>query len=94
MSYGRMLEEESRLSAEIEELLATAERLDAAEDERFGAAVRGDEIPAELRRREDRLAAIRAAKERSEAQQRRMDDERGRAPGQERPARGGRPYYS
>ena len=92
MSCGRMLEEESRLSAEIAELLATAERLDAAEDERFGEGVRGDEIPAELRRREDRLAAIRAAKERLEAKQRRTDDERGRQPGQDRSPQNGQPY--
>ena len=55
-------------------------------------AVRGDELPAELRRRADRLAAIEAARERLEAAQRRADDERGRQPEQDRPAKGGRPY--
>ena len=64
MSYGRMAKEERRLRGEIEALLGAAGATDAAEDARLGADVRGDELPAELRRREDRLAAIRAAKSR------------------------------
>ena len=92
MSYGRMLAEERRLEGEIEALLDRARETDAAEDERFGAASRGDELPDELRRREDRLAAIRAAKERLEARQREVDDARGRQPGMKRNPRGGRPY--
>ncbi len=52
---------------------------------------RGD-LPEELRRREDRLAAIRAAKARLEAEQRAADDARGRKPSQTRNPRGGRPY--
>ena len=92
MSYGRMVEEERRLSGEIEALLAAAGEADAAEDARVGAEVRGDELPAELRRREDRLAAIRAAKSRLEAQQRAADDARGRQPDQDRNPKGGPPY--
>ena len=92
MSYGRMLAEERRLQGEIEALLERARATDAAEDERFGEALRGDELPRELRRREDRLAAIRAAKERLEARQREADDARGRKPGSKRNPRGGRPY--
>ena len=65
---------------------------DAAEDERFGESSRGDELPEELRRREDRLAAIRAARERLEARQREADDARGRKPDSKRNPRGGRPY--
>ena len=61
MSDGRMAKEERRLRGEIEARLAAAGAADAAEDARVGADVRGDELPAELRRREDRLAAIRAA---------------------------------
>ena len=38
---------------------------DAEEDARFGESLRGDELPEELRRREDRFAAIVAAKERA-----------------------------
>ena len=92
MSYGRMAKEERRLRGEIEALLAAAGAADAAEDARLGADVRGDELPAELRRREDRLAAIRAAKSRLEAQQRAADDARGRQPDQDRNPKGGQPY--
>lgn len=92
MSYDRMVSEEARLREEIEELTATAERVDEEEDRRFGKEFRGDELPQELRRREDRLAAIKAAKERLEAAQRRADEERGRQPGQERSAKNGHRY--
>ena len=92
MSYGRMQEEERRLVGEIDALLASADDADAAEDARLGAAVRGDELPTELRRREDRLAAIRAAKARLEAAQRAADDARGRQPDEGRNPQGGRPY--
>ncbi len=92
MSYGRMVKEEGCPEEEIEALLEPARRTDAAEDEALGASVRGDELPEELRRREDRLAAIRAAKERLEARQRESDDARGREPGSRRNPKGGRPY--
>ena len=62
MSYGRMREEERRLAGEIEALLNRARDTDAEEDARFGESSRGDGLPEELRRREDRLAAIVAAK--------------------------------
>ncbi len=92
MSYGRMRKEERRLAAEIAGLLAEAEAVDAAEDARYGEDVRGDELPDELKRREDRLAAIREAKARLEAEQRAKDDARGRKPGQDRNPKGGTPY--
>ena len=92
MSYGRMLEEERRLEGEIEALLSRARETDAAEDARFGEAHRGEELPEELRRREDRLAAIRAARARLEARQREADEARGREPGSKRNRKGGRPY--
>ena len=88
MSDGRLAKEERRLRGEIEALLAAAGAADAAEDARVGADVRGDEWPAELRRREDRLAAIRAAQSRLEAQQRAADDARGRQPDQDRNPKG------
>ena len=47
MSYGRMRREERRLSEEIEGLLLRARETDAAEDARFGEALRGDELPEE-----------------------------------------------
>ena len=57
-------------------MLAEAERVDAEEDERFGAENRGDELPAELQRRETRLAKIREAKEALEAQAREAETAR------------------
>ena len=66
--------------------------VDEAEDARYGEDARGDELPEELKRREDRLAAIRAAKARLAAEQRAMDDARGRKPGQSRNPKGGKPY--
>ncbi len=81
MSYGRMVKEERRLQAEIGALLKRAEAVDEAEDARYGEDARGDELPEELKRREDRLAAIRAAKARLAAEQRAMDDARGQQAG-------------
>ena len=92
MSYGRMRERERQLREEINELLKQARREDREEDSRYGEDRRGDELPEELRRREDRLAAIEAAKQRLEAAQREADDERGRQPGQQRNPKGGKPY--
>ena len=92
MSYGRMRERERQLKEEIDQLLAKAQQQDGEEDERYGEDRRGDELPQELRRREDRLAAIEAAKQRLEAAQRAADDERGRKPGQDSNPKGGRPY--
>lgn len=66
MSYGRMESEEERLKNEIEELLRRAQLADEEEDALYGADNRGDEIPAELKHRESRRAAIQAAKERVE----------------------------
>jgi len=63
MSYARLCSAEEELSGQVEALLAEAERVDAAEDERYGAERRGDELPTELQRRASRLAKIRAAKE-------------------------------
>ena len=69
MSYGRMAEREAGLTAEVQRILAEAEAVDAAEDQLYGDA-RGDELPPELRRRETRLARIRAAKAALEAEAR------------------------
>ena len=43
-------------ATEVKQLLAQAEATDAAEDAEYGADRRGDELPAELQRRESRLA--------------------------------------
>ena len=75
MSYERMGKAETRLEAEIAviranvgALLEEAEAVDADEDERYGPDRRGDELPAELQRREQRLARIREAKQALEAE--------------------------
>jgi len=62
MSYARMGETEQRLKAEIDALLKQAEDVDAAEDAQYGKGRRGDELPAELARRESRLKKIAQAK--------------------------------
>jgi len=61
MSYGRMQEKQRQLREEVKQLLAQAEAADEEEDRRYGNQ-RGDELPAELQRRETRLAKIKQAK--------------------------------
>jgi transposase len=68
MSYGRMGEAERKLEQEVAALLAQAQQVDAAEDTQYGKGKRGDELPAELARRESRLAKIREAKAALEAE--------------------------
>jgi hypothetical protein len=53
------------IKAEVARILAEAERVDAEEDERFGDE-RGDELPRELRCRQDRLRRLREAYDRLE----------------------------
>lgn len=66
MSYGYLVKEGARLRAEIAALVQETQDLDASEDAVLGSR-RGDELPAELARREQRLATIVAAKQRLEA---------------------------
>jgi transposase len=61
MSYGRMKDKRQQLRDEVQALLAQAEAADAADDAEYGADRRGDELPAELQRRESRLQRIREA---------------------------------
>jgi transposase len=78
MSYGYLKKEEARLRQEIAALLQQAQETDAQEDAALGSR-RGDELPAELRRREQRLAVLTAAKRRLEEQaQAAADEERQR----------------
>ncbi len=78
MSYGRMEEEEKRLKEEVKRLLEQAEAADAEEDARYGRDRRGDELPAELARRETRLKRIleakRALEERAREQAKSKDE--------------------
>ena len=62
MSYDRMQEKEKQLKAEVKQLLEQAEAADAEEDARYGKDRTGDELPAELERRETRLKKIQQAK--------------------------------
>lgn len=73
MSYDRMLKDELRLKAEIEQLLAQAEAIDAAEDKLFGVGAQPTDLPAELQRREgrrDKIRELRAALEQETAKAR------------------------
>jgi len=92
MSYGRMRDEEARLRAQIAALTAQAATSDAADDAALGPDVRGDELPAELHRREERLAQIAAAKARLEARQADADREKGRTPDDGRKGKGRKPF--
>lgn len=93
MSYGRMRQEEKRLRREIDELLRQAQAQDAEEDRLYGPDQRGDELPQELRRREDRLRTIQEAKKRLEQRQAEADRQKGRKPGDGRKSpRGGRRF--
>lgn len=62
MSYERMGNEEARLQAEVDALLHVADAADTQDDATYGSDRRGDELPVELARREQRLETIRAAK--------------------------------
>jgi transposase len=70
MSYERMSQAEQQLQQEVDRLLREAEHIDREEDQAYGKGKRGDELPKELKRREDRLAKIRAAKAELEAEAR------------------------
>ena len=75
MSYGRLIDKEERVEAEIAALeataaalLADAEATDTAEDARFGTDGKDTDLPAELDRREKRLAKMQAARAQIEAE--------------------------
>jgi transposase len=82
MSYARMQQAEGELKAQIDALLAKAKAVDQAEKDEPEL-----DIPVEIRRREDRLKVLRAARERLEERQRAADKARGRTPGDERKPR-------
>ena len=57
-----MCKAEKELQEEVKRLLKLAEEVDGAEDKQYGRGKQGDELPAELRRRESRLKKIGEAK--------------------------------
>lgn len=87
MSYDRMKKAELELKAQIEALLAKAKAADEAEKNEPEL-----DLPAEIARREDRLAVISAARARLEERQRQADAARGRSADDETPPdAGGKP---
>ncbi|WP_280885962.1 IS1182 family transposase [Streptomyces sp. LBL] len=75
MSYGRLIDKEERIEAEIAQLeakaqalLADAEAADEAEDQSFGVDGKEVDLPAELDRREKRRAKLQAARAQIEAE--------------------------
>src|SRR5277367_950244 len=85
MSYDRMLEKEKQLKAEVKRLLEQAEAADAEEDARYGKDRTGDELPAELERRETRLKKIKEAKRALEERARQKATAEGGDPKQAKP---------
>src|ERR1700674_4684701 len=63
MSYQRMEEKEEQLQQEVEALLDQAEAADQEEDREHGRDRRGDELPAELQRRESPAGQDRSGQE-------------------------------
>jgi transposase len=75
MSHARLVDKEAKVEAEIAELeatvaavLADAEAADAADDARYGLDGKDADLPAELDRRETRLARLQAARAQIEAE--------------------------
>ncbi len=68
MSYRRMAKAEAGLAAEVAGWLAAADAADGADDAQFGAERHGDEMPAWMARKADRLAKIQQAKAALEAE--------------------------
>ena len=66
MSYARLTEKQRILAAEVSDMLADAQSVDADEDARFGPDKRGDELPPELADRQSRLAKMAAARKQLE----------------------------
>jgi len=87
MSYGRMKETEKRLREEVRKLLNQAEAADKEEDSRYGRDRRGDELPAELQRRETRMARIREAKHALEERAREQAKSKGKDPEEAQPTK-------
>src|SRR6202045_3652581 len=85
MSYDRMLEKEKQLKVEGKRLLEKAEAADGEEDALYGKDRTGDELPAELERRETRLKKIKEAKRALEERARQKAVAEGKEPKQAEP---------
>jgi len=82
MSFDRMLKVQAELKEQIQGLLHKAQAADEAEKNEPEL-----DIPAEIKRRADRLQAIEAAKQRLEQRQRQADAAKGRSEGDDRQPR-------
>lgn len=76
MSYDRMVKSEPELRAEVERWFAQAEAEDDAEDEMYGTDRTGDELPAWVTNKEQRLKKIAEAKAALEAEAKAEAEER------------------
>jgi transposase len=85
MSYGRMQEKEQALKREIRELLARAEAADRDDDRRYGSGGGGEDLPAELARRDSQLKKIREARAALEARARERAEAEGKDPEHAKP---------
>ena len=85
MSYERMEEKEKQLKAEVKQLLEQAEATDEDEDARYGKEQRGDDLPAELERRETRRKRIKEAQRALEERARQKAASEGSDPKQAKP---------
>ena len=98
MSYGYMKKDVERLKQEVAALLEQAEQTDGEQDAALGSR-RGDELPEELKRREDRLQAIEQAmrrleqesREEAEAERREREQAQAEREAQGKKPRGGQP---
>src|SRR5688500_8994745 len=80
MSYGRMLQKEPLLEAEVERMLEEGRRQDDVEDAEYGADDDGWSLPEEFAETSRRLEKIKAGKARLEEMFRQKAIEKGRDP--------------
>jgi transposase len=64
-----------QITDEIHDILEEAAEVDEAEDDEYGPEQRGDELPEELREREDRLNRLREARDRLNATEQQLKEE-------------------
>ena len=81
MSYGRMLETEKRLTAEVSAWFSRAEATDAEEDRTHGSDRRGDEMPDWVANKTARIERIRVAKATLEAEAKKPPPQNDEGPG-------------
>lgn len=97
MSYKRMKETEPRLAEEVRNWLKQADTVDLEEDELYGETRRGDELPAWVANKVERVKKMRESMDalereaRAEAEEKRGDDEDDEGEGPAKPRRGRKP---